>query len=97
MLLGDVYGSKMKFEDALKYYDFIQSGYLKMFGTNETVLNSYVHQQRCEAYIKMATERDLQPLEKAVEEAKTAVQIMEKITGKTDEKDVNNYLTSLRI
>ena len=45
----------------------------------------------------MATERDLQPLEKAVEEATTAVQIMENITGKTDEKDVNNYLTSLRI
>lgn len=39
----------------------------------------------------------MQPLEKAVEEAKTAVEIMEKITGKTEEKEVNNYLTSLRI
>jgi len=97
MLLGDVYASNNKFEEAFKLYDFIQSGYLKMFGTNETVLNSYVHQQRCEASIKMATERDLKPLEKAVEEAKTAVEIMEKITGKTEEKDVNNYLTSLRI
>ena len=43
MLLGDVYGSKLQFEEALKYYDFIQSGYLKMFGTNDTVLNSTVH------------------------------------------------------
>ena len=44
MLLGDVYASKNKFDEAFKLYDFIQSGYLKMFGTNETVLNSYVHQ-----------------------------------------------------
>ena len=39
----------------------------------------------------------MEPLEKAVEEAKTAVEIMEKITGSTEEKEANNFLTSLRL
>lgn len=83
----------------MKCYDLIQKSYEKLFGTKDSIVSSYIHQQRCEAFIKVATERDVVPLERACEEAKLGTEMMERLAGRTSEEqpEVNNFLLSLRI
>ena len=56
-MLAEVFAAKSHSQEAFKIYDFISSCYFKLFGTNETILNSYVEQQKAETLYKTATER----------------------------------------
>lgn len=42
MLLAETFACKCKTEEAIKIYDYIQRQYMKLFNTNNTVLNSYL-------------------------------------------------------
>ena len=42
LMLAEVFAAKAHSEEAFKLYDFISSCYFKLFGTNDTILNSYV-------------------------------------------------------
>ena len=44
LMLAEVFAAKAHSEDAYKIYDYISSCYFKLFGTNDTMLNSYVVQ-----------------------------------------------------
>ena len=41
LMIAEVYASKSQGVEALKIYDYISSIYLKLFGTDDTIHNSY--------------------------------------------------------
>ena len=67
MLFAEVYAYKMRKEEALEIYKFVQDSFLKLLGTELTVQNTFVLQMMGEAEQKSATERSSKPLNKAVE------------------------------
>ena len=44
MLLADVFSYRQKSDEALKIFNYVQDGYFQLFGTNDTILNSYLTQ-----------------------------------------------------
>jgi hypothetical protein len=69
----------MQTDHAVEIYDFICIGYEKLFGTKNTVLQSYAVQQRAEAHLKAASERIRKPLDLGIAQAKISIEIMENI------------------
>ena len=94
-MLGDVFSNSHRSEEALKIFDFISAGYLQIFGTNDTVLNSYCVQQKGEAHFKTATERLQKPLKQGIEFALKGVEIMKAILDKENIK--NNSVLAVRM
>lgn len=98
MLLAETFSCKCKTEEALKIYDYIGRQYMKLFVTNNTVLNSYLIQQKSECLMRSFTERNKEPANEAEELASDSVEMMEMIIGKKQEApEINNFLLSIRI
>lgn len=97
LLFAEVFAFKLRKEEALEIYKFVQENFLKVYGTELTVQNTYLLQMMGEAEQKSATERSSKPLNKAVEYAEKSVSIFEKILGITPDKEVNNVLLALRL
>ena len=71
---------------------------MKLFVTNNTVLNSYLIQQKSECLMRSFTERNKEPADEAEELASDSVEMMEMIIGKKQEApEINNFLLSIRI
>lgn len=93
LLLAECFSFSQKYEHTLEIFEFCQKVYAKLFGTDLTVLNSYVIQQIADTYCKMASERMQKPLEKAVEFGQKSIDMMKAIIG----ENVNNSLLAFRI
>ena len=87
----------MKNDESIEIYKFVQDAYLKIFGTENTVQNTFILQLMGEAEQKSASERSDKPLKQAVEYGLKSVELFEKIIGTTPDKEVNNFLFSLRL
>ena len=97
-LIAETFSCKNKTEEAIKIYDYVQRQYMKLFVTNNTVLNSYLLQMKSECHIRQYNDRNKDPADEAEELAMDAVEMMEMILGKKQgSPEVNNFLLSLRI
>lgn len=98
MLIAETFACRGKTEEAINIYDYVQRQYMKIFVTNNTVLNSYLLQMKSECLMRSYSERNTEPAEEAEELATDAVEMMELILGKKQgAPEVNNFLLSLRI
>lgn len=70
---------------------------MKMFGTEMTVQNTYMYQLMGESEQKVSNERSVKPIKQAIEYGLKSVELFEKILGVTPDKEVNNFLFSLRL
>lgn len=77
LLFAEIYAHKMRKEEALEIYAFVQDHFLKLYGTELTVPNTYVLQMMGEAEQKSATERSSKPLNKAIEHGQKSVSLFE--------------------
>lgn len=98
LMLAEVFAFRLRSQEALKLFDFVEVGYSKLFGSHNTIPGSYVLQQKAECYLKMVTERDNTPVAKAIEQAEKSIKVIEELAGKAEGgPEVNNCLLALRI
>ena len=80
-MLAEVKAFKVQTEEAAKIYDYVKAGMVKIYGTEHNMQVSNIDQLTAEAYIKASNERSSKPLKKAIDHAKKAIALIEKIIG----------------
>ena len=92
-MIAEVKAFKLQTEEAVKIYEFVKTGMVKVYGTDKNMQVSNLDQLIAEAFIKQSNERTSKPLAKAVDHANRSISLVESIIGyKAGGEVKDNYL-----